>query len=192
MANDRETAPSRKSVHLENYDYSQEGAYSVTVCAKGNRPLFGEVVDGHVALSGCGRVVAECIEAIPDHFPRCTLDVSVVMPNHLHLIIVIDRSAESAGASREPPNCRSGPKRGAISAVVGSVKSAASKLVNRVPEGRRILTWQRGYYEHVIRSEREMLAIRQYIVNNPLQWELDRENPDRAGRHPLDRWLYGE
>ena len=177
----------RRSLRLRAYDYAQVGAYFVTVCAYDRRCLFGDVVDGAMRLNDVGRVVETCWEAIPDHFPHAGLDAYVVMPNHIHGVIVIVRPnvevPPTVGATHASPlHHRSGPPKHSIGAVVGAYKSAVSKRINaaRGTPGARV--WQRNYYDHVIRNEADLHRIRQYIVDNPARWAEDRENPLRVSR----------
>ncbi len=90
----------RRSIRLKGYDYSQPGAYFVTVCTQDSAFLFGEVVNGVMVLSGWGRVVVACWRGIPEHFPNVELDASVVMPNHMHGIIIINANDVGAGSPR--------------------------------------------------------------------------------------------
>ena len=100
--------PSRKSIRLKDYDYSQEGAYFVTVCTHQSRFMLGGVADASMLLNDSGRIVADCIQGIPEHFPRCTLDVSVVMPNHLHFIVFIEGPKEQTIPVRKPEGRKNG------------------------------------------------------------------------------------
>jgi putative transposase len=164
----------RRSVRLRGWNYASAGLYSVTICVHAKECVFGEVERGEVRLSEVGRIAEVCLLAIPEHHARAVLDAYVVMPNHIHAII---------GLCGEAPE-RSDPFRpgsASLPVVVGSFKAAATRLVRR--QGYPEFRWQRGYHEHVIRSERALRAIRQYIEENPLRWTLDRENPDndRAG-----------
>lgn len=161
----------RRHLRLPQYDYSSAGAYFVTCCVHGRRCILGDIVDDRMQLNANGRIVAECWMAISKHFTGVTIDAFVVMPNHLHGIVVIEAEQKARHAS---PLRDGGTTLGAI---VGSFKSAVSR---QLPEVKPL--WQRGYYEHVIRSEHSLRQIREYIVNNPKQWALDRENPANYGR----------
>lgn len=166
----------RRSLRLKDYDYSQAGAYFVTVCVQNRECLFGEVVAGEMQLNNAGRMVVRCWQAIPDHFPHVALDVFVVMPNHVHGIIVL--MGGRGTACRAPTNEQFGkPVPGSIPTVMRSFKSAATKHINELRHTAGVPVWQRNYYEHIIRDENSMARIREYIINNPLQWALDRDNP---------------
>jgi putative methionine-R-sulfoxide reductase with GAF domain/REP element-mobilizing transposase RayT len=134
-------------------------------------------------LSPIGKIVSEYWKQIPDHHTDVTLDEFVVMPNHVHGIITI------VGARHASPNSvKPGPKPRSLGSIIGSFKSAVTKKVDEIRNSSGASLWQRNYYEHIIRNERELNLIRQYIISNPLQWELDRENPavkDKPGRDEI-------
>jgi putative transposase len=190
----------RRSIRLKGFDYTRPGAYFVTMVSYRRVCLFGEVVDGQARLNDLGKIVDRCWKNISRHFPEVELDVYVIMPNHLHGIIWIgdrgmgeaskdaeqeishplaiaqSRSASpiNADASPQPPN---GTQSGSLNAIVQNFKSVSTRKANQFlgsPGGK---IWQRDYYERIVRSERELNAIRRYIENNPTQWESDRENP---------------
>ena len=182
---------SRRSIRLKGYDYSQAGAYFVTIVTQGRVCLFGDVVGDTMQLNGAGRLAQAAWEGLPRRFPGIGLDTFVVMPNHVHGIIVID---ESVGASLvgsqdgdhagmpdgERATTRVAPTLGDVVGAYKSIVTVEYARGVRANGWRRFRgrLWQRNYYEHVIRDERELHLAREYIVNNPLQWSLDRENPD--------------
>jgi REP element-mobilizing transposase RayT len=183
----------RRSIRLRGYDYSREGAYFVTICAQEHLCLFGEVVDGEMRLNDAGRIAKQCWLAIPDHFPHAQLDAFVVMPNHVHGIIVIvgARHHMDVGARHAVPLQEQfgRPVPGSIPTIIRSVKSATTKRINEIRNAPGTLIWQRNYYEHIIRDEESLNRIREYILSNPLRWHLDRENPERLGDDEFDKWL---
>jgi REP element-mobilizing transposase RayT len=169
----------RRSIRLKGYDYASAGAYFVTVCTQGRAVLFGEVAAGEMVLSEYGEIVARRWEDIPRHF-QATLDAWVVMPNHVHGIIVITGmgSPSGRGEASAVHGRPQGVASGSLAAIVQNVKAVSTRRINALrgsPGGR---VWQRNYYEHIIRNERELWAIQAYIESNPMQWGLDRENPD--------------
>lgn len=176
----------RRSVRLPEYDYAGPGAYFVTICTHERRVLFGAMVDREMRLSPPGEIVLDCWNAIPDHFAHVALDAFVVMPNHVHGILIFgDRDIRRGMACHAPTaSVRqfSQPSAGALSTVVGSFKSASAREINRLRNTPGAAVWQRNYYEHVIRNEPDLDAIRQYIEHNPLRWHLDEENPERQSR----------
>jgi REP element-mobilizing transposase RayT len=151
--------------------------YFVTLCVKGKRYLFGRIAEEVVDLFRIGKIVKRCWEEIPGHFKNVTLDEFVMMPNHLHGIVVV--GATHASPLRNSP--QPGPKPRSLGSIVGSFKSAVTRRVNRMRTSPGSTFWQRNYYEHVVRNEKELNLIRQYIMDNPLKWETDRENPAFEG-----------
>jgi REP element-mobilizing transposase RayT len=167
----------RRSVRLRDYDYSGAGAYFVTICVANRECLFGETADGVMRMNDAGLAVAECWQAVPDHFPQVELDEFVVMPNHLHGIIVIDRRDTACRAQVEESFSR--PISGSLPTIIRSFKSAATKRINQFRDNPGAPMWQRNYYERVIRDEQELDGIRQYITGNPAQWVEDKNHPAR-------------
>ena len=175
----------RRSIRMKGYDYAQVGAYFVTIVTLGRACLFGEIVDGVMVLNEYGKIADECWRAIPEHFPNVDLGAHVIMPNHAHGTILI-RGVESllnVGAQQccaPTPDEQDNPhkinvKPGSLGAIIRSFKSAVSYRINK--EHHITSIWQRNYYERIIRNEREMDAIWEYIENNPAAWADDDENP---------------
>jgi REP element-mobilizing transposase RayT len=170
----------RRSMRLRGYDYTAPGAYSVTICTAGGVSLFGEIVGGEMRLSACGQVVEDCWHEIPAHSPDVALDAFVVMPNHVHGIIIINEDRRTGEGCLAPTRQTGTVAPGCLPQIVGSFKSAVSKRINEqrgTPGGQ---VWQRGYYDRVVRDEGELDNFRRYIAENPLKWDLDRENPDNV------------
>jgi putative transposase len=167
----------RRSIRLKNYDYSKPGYYFLTICSFQKKFIFGNIEEGRVLLGPVGNFIEKCWTDIPKHFTGTGLDHFVVMPNHFHGILVIDRFR--TGEACLAPTRDSKQKIG-LAHIVGSFKSAVSKMVKDMNGRRGDPVWQRNYYEHVIRDEGDLNNIREYITNNPLQWALDEENPDRS------------
>lgn len=188
-------AQGRRSIRLKGYDYAQAGAYFVTIVTYRRDPLFGKIENGIMVLNDFGTIADECWRAIPEHFPNVELGAHIIMPNHTHGVIVIRADefasngvvAQHVGATQcvAPTNqCvaptpiitrPTGPKRGSLGAIIGSYKSAVSYRIHKEHNATGI--WQRNYYEHIIRNEREMDNIWRYIEANPAQWDDDDENP---------------
>ncbi len=160
----------RRSIRLKAYDYSQPGAYSVTVVTQNRIPLFGEIVDGEMVLNNTGQSIGDAWEWLGTRYPHVHLDEYVVMPNHLHGIIVI--SDEGKGGSRTAPTAHK-----PLGRLVAAFKTVTTKQFNLAHGTPGQLLWQRNYYEHVIRNDDEMERVREYISMNPMQWETDSENP---------------
>lgn len=152
--------PRRISLRLQGYDYSQSGAYFVTICTQGRRPLFGSVGDARVRLAPPGEMVTAAWTQLPDRFASVTLDRFVVMPDHLHGILILDDAYVS---------------RPSVSTIVGAFKSLTTHRYGRgvhssgwTPYSHRL--WQRGYYEHIVRNELSLRRIREYIETNLIRW----------------------
>jgi putative transposase len=173
----------RRSIRLHGYDYSQAGVYFVTLCTKGRKTLFGDIVDGKMRLNGRGEIIRD--EWVRTAIVRANveMDYFVVMPNHVHGILVV----LNVGATRRvAPTIRQkdGPPRGFLGAIIGQFKSVTCKKIKKIEPVLHPPFWQRNYYEHVIRNENEMNLIRKYIELNPAKWTLDRENPEALPRSP--------
>ncbi|MCL6641864.1 MAG: transposase [Candidatus Bipolaricaulota bacterium] len=183
----------RRNIRLKGYDYSQPGAYFITICTRERLCLFGEVVDGEMQLNEYGHIALECWKEIPLHFPQAELDAFVVMPNHVHgIIVIIDVDVGATHASPLPLSSDArprGPQRQSVSSIVGSFKSAATKHINEYRGTPGAPVWQRNYYEHIIRNDESLHRIREYIETNPARWALDRENLYREGVDPFDEWM---
>jgi REP element-mobilizing transposase RayT len=132
---------------LPGYDYSNPGAYFVTMCTRNGSCLFGEICEGRMSCNLLGELVHSCWLDIPLHFPHVTLDAFVVMPDHLHGVLLF----ADVGAGYIPP----------LHVVVGTFKAAVSRNAG-------INIWQRNYYEHIVRNEGELNRIRHYIDDNLL------------------------
>ena len=177
--------PDRKSQRLRDYDYSLPGAYAITIVTQSRLCLFGKVICGEMHLNQAGMIVQQSWEELPHRFPSIELDAFVVMPNHVHGIIVLHRfvgaslvGARSFEMRSITATTDSVPRLGDV---VGAYKSLSSIGYMRGVKkygwqrfpGR---LWQRNYFERVIRDEAEMERAREYIVNNPIEWGMDPEN----------------
>jgi len=177
----------RRSIRLPGYDYTSEGAYYITIVTYHRDCLFGEIINketpqgGDVFLNDLGKIADECWRAIPDHFRFVELGAHVVMPNHVHGIIMIrnDESmtvgATHASPLRIPNSHPHGAPSRSLGAIVGSFKSAVTKRIGRAHNATGI--WQRNYYEHIIRDEKDLQNKTDYIDANPILWDEDENNP---------------
>jgi REP-associated tyrosine transposase len=167
---------------LKGYDYSQSGVYFITICAL-NRELYFLT---YPELKG---IVRQQWEKLPERFTNLFLDEFTIMPNHIHGILVV--GATLAVAQNPGADARPAPTIGEI---VGTFKSLCmndwltyikEKTIDAVAK-----FWQRNYYEHVICNEDELNKIREYNRNNPLKWDLDKENPGRTGVDVLEEEMF--
>jgi len=189
--------PQRKSPRLKDYDYAQSGAYFVTLCTYQHRCLFGHVVNEEVHFSPLGRLAVAHMVAIPDHFPSAELDLWVVMPNHVHAIIVLHEDGsvhltdvignykaavtrawrraqgtfEENTADKGPPTNEMGLRRGGIYPARTHAKESPHADEDPALEPQRI--WHRSFHDHIIRNERALNQIRQHILINPARWSED-------------------
>jgi REP element-mobilizing transposase RayT len=179
----------RRSIRLKGYDYSQAGAYYVTIVTWHREMLFGEVVNGEMKLNQRGKIAEECWLSIPNHSQHVELGAYVIMPNHMHGIIIINgsenwiatNSSQSVGARQASPLRPRGTLPGSLGTIVGSFKSSVTKRIGR--ELNETGIWQRNFYEHVIRNEKDLQNKTDYIEANPLLWDEDDENPiNKTGR----------
>jgi REP element-mobilizing transposase RayT len=197
----------RRSIRLQDYDYSQAGAYFVTIVAHNHLGLFGEIMGGDMRLNAAGEIVQEEWRRLGQRFPHIHLGAFVVMPYHIHGIITIrdmpvgatrpkqtrissttdtvpDEVSYESGGSPLPMNGvvtrPHGPPHESVGAFVGQFKSRVTKRLWVDPRLSRIPIWQRNYYEHIIRSEDEYQRIHRYIEANPINWMDDDEYPERT------------
>lgn len=158
----------RKSPRLQGYDYAQRGAYFVTICTYNREHIFGHITNGDMTLSDMGHIASTCWAAIPNHFSTVELDASIVMPNHVHGIIVLP----SGGAK--------------LGTIIGNYKAAVTRQIRNLPNvgtpyvGTPYMAslptgyvWQARYHDHIIRNDASLQRIQTYIVNNPARWQED-------------------
>jgi len=149
------------------WDYGSNAAYFVTICIADRTHGFGQVVKDEMILTPLGQAAFDCWVAIPDHFPFVVLDGFVVMPNHVHGIIIIDKPDDSGG---DRPN-RFGPQSKNLASIVRGYKIGVTKYARQHDIG---FKWQARYHDHVIRNVGEYERIREYIDENTQRWEEDR------------------
>ena len=166
----------RRSIRLRGYDYSQVGTYFVTICAMNRECIFGEVANGIMHPSQIGEIVLKWWNELTNYYRPAKLDEFLVMPNHMHGIIVIGES--SGSASRLLSDKRT------LGQLVGYVKFQITKEINRIRDRGYSKVLQRDYYEHIIRNEREWNLVAEYIRNNPVNWREDLDNPANFPKRP--------
>ena len=191
----------RRSIRIKGYDYTQPGAYFLTLCTHERSMLFGDLINDQLVANEYGRIVREEWLKSADIRDEIVLDEFVIMPNHLHGIVWIMGDTEGADgrpplpfeptpsafppstpADAEPTRLQRTPR--SLGAFVAGFKSAVTTRINRLRDVIGMPVWQRNYYEHVIRSESALFAIRRYIVENPLRWTLDHYHLEPAGPDP--------
>ena len=154
----------RKLMRLKYWDYRSDGYYFITICTKDKMHYFGKVVDGEMILSHIGVIANLLWYEIKNHTDHIELGEFIIMPNHIHGVLILNNT-NTVGERH------ASPLRQTISSIVGSYKSAVSKHAHRLNFD---FTWQRNFYDHVIRDEVSHQKIAEYVVNNPVKWEEDR------------------
>jgi len=162
----------RKSIRLQEYDYANQGSYYVTICAWNRECLYGDVIKLAMQLNSFGETVMKCWQDLPNHYKSIELDEFIIMPNHLHGIIWIHGDITRAGFKPAPTR-----KQHGLPEIMRALKTFSSRQINQLRHTPGIPVWQRTYFDRIIRNETELYKIREYIRNNPLQWELDENNP---------------
>jgi putative transposase len=157
----------RRSPRLAGFDYSQPGLYFVTICTWDREPLLGQVVASEVQLSQAGRAALEAWDALPLRFPAVDLDAFVVMPTHVHGILVLGGDPDLSPDIARPN----------LAAVMRAFKSISGIEGNRTLGRTNQPFWQRSYHDRIVRNARELALIRQYIADNPARWATDDDNP---------------
>lgn len=172
----------RQSIRLQDYDYSQPGAYFVTICAWNRENIFGYMIDEKIRLNPYGFIVEDEWIRSETLRPHVILDSFVVMPNHFHGILMV---SDYRGTARRAPTEQFGkPAPDSVPTIVRAFKSSVSRRINKVRGAQHVPVWQCNYYEHVIRGEAELGKVRQYIIENPSKWAQDPENPMTTPSRP--------
>jgi len=180
----------RRSIRLKGYDYTQTGAYFITVVTHSRECLFGAIVDEVMHLNVAGEIARACWDDLPNHYPHIELDTFVVMPNHVHGIIVLtDNAGGMVGASLKLAPTERAPteraptehtpattaKRHGLPEIVRAFKTFSARRINDMRNTPGVPVWQRNYYERIVRDATELNRIRQYVIDNPKRWAIDRE-----------------
>jgi len=169
----------RKPNRLKGYDYSQDGVYFITVCIQNHIEWFGNIKNEKMVLNKCGGIVEKQWAWLGDQYPYVVLDEHVVMPNHFHGIISILGNGRMDGCVVGNGRDRSLQKIKPLPELIGAFKTTSSKLIHGI--GALQFHWQKSFYDHVIRSEKSLQAIREYVVNNSMKWDMDIENVRNCG-----------
>jgi len=173
----------RRSIRLQGYDYSQAGAYYITIVAYGREWVFGEIVNGEIRLNQFGAIVRDEWEKSAQIRAEIELGAYVIMPNHFHAVVIITARPEDGTGDRPvapttvAPTAN-GPRPQSIGALMAGFKSSVTKRINEIRKTPGIPVWQRNYYEHIIRNDEEHNRIHLYIEANPANWQEDKENPE--------------
>jgi len=175
----------RKSNRLKNFDYSSKGWYFITICTENRHKYFGNVQNQKMILNKYGEIANKFWLEIPKHYSSIDIDKFVIMPNHVHGIVIIrgqnkDRNVDmNVGTGHCPvPTMKMNINEnnyGLLSKVINGYKNVTTKII-RYKLNNYLFHWQRSYYDQIIRNLRSLQKIRNYIESNPANWEKDRNN----------------
>jgi putative transposase len=178
----------RKSPRLQDFDYTHDGGYFITICTHNRLKLFGTIdIDGVMHSNQWGKAALLCWEGIPQHFPNVQLDEFVVMPNHVHGILFIteQQAKDESSTVSDVGERHASPLRksyrvqsGSIIAIVSSYKSAVTRAINKIRHTTKHPIWQRSFHDRIIRNETEVNILREYAIYNPASWAADRYHAD--------------
>jgi putative transposase len=169
-----------ESTRLPNRDYAANGLYFITICTDKRQCFFGDVKEFEMQLSAIGEIAKQFWSEIPSHFQYTNIDSFVIMPNHVHGIIIIDQPQNVETQNFASPNISDASnkfgalKPGSLQAIVHSYKSAVTRWCRK--NGHESFRWQERFHENIIRADDSLDNIREYIKNNPAKWEYDKDN----------------
>ncbi|MFH1745114.1 MAG: transposase [bacterium] len=184
-----------ESTRLKNYDYTSDGAYFITICTKDREYFFGEIKNSQINTPQT-KIAAECWRDLPKHYPNCVLDEFIIMPNHVHGIIIIDNnllnvsvplntfvpSNMSAETGFKPVSTDGlnavniNLKQHSLSEMIRAFKTFTARRINEMQNTRGQPFWQERFYDRIIRNGEELKKSRNYIIKNPERWELNKNN----------------
>ena len=159
-----------ESARLQDYNYSQEGAYFVTICTKDKKWSLGKIVNQKFLDTSQSKIVRRCWLDLPNHYPECLLDEFIIMPNHIHGIIIINRKVETGF---KPVSTQS---HYSLSEIIRGFKTFSAKQINKIQSTHGKPFWQSRFYDHIIRNDESLNKIREYIAVNPQNWHNDKNN----------------
>ena len=156
----------RKRNRLQEYDYSQTAYYFVTLCTDNHKPVFGKIINGEMILNQFGCIIKNNWLRIQTFHENIELNEFIIMPNHIHGIIIVDNVGN---ANLAFPTDRT---KMLLSKIIQQFKRACSiKIKNKF--NYHLPLWQRSFYDRIIRNENELYQIRKYVLQNPLKWEIE-------------------
>jgi REP element-mobilizing transposase RayT len=164
------------SIRLPDYDYTQPGRYFITLVTERRIDYFGAIVAEKMHENSFGRLARKEWKNLSQRFSNVVLDEFVVMPNHIHGIIIILAVDTQNGITATSNETFGQPVPGSIPTIVRAYKAAVTRRARRMVNDPKIQIWQRNYYEHVIRNDRGLQAARLYVQENPMNWVRDQEN----------------
>lgn len=162
---------SRKQNRLNDYDYSGNGYYFVTICIDGCSEWLGNIINDEMIINSYGAMCQQCWADLPNHYNNLAIDTYIVMPNHMHGILIIDSIKQREGYKPSPTD-----KLHSLSEIIRGFKTFSSKQINKIIKTKNKFKWQRSFYDHIIRDDKSLNNIRKYIVDNTATWEKDEHN----------------
>ncbi|MCK5685112.1 transposase [bacterium] len=163
---------------LPNYDYSESNYYFITTCTENKTEWFGEIINDELKLNKYGEICLEHLQKLPYHFDCLEMDIFVIMPNHIHAIFIINNLMREG--HRPSPTYDNDPKKDnySLADIMRGFKTFSANQINKTIKFENKFKWQRSFYDHIIRNDKELDKIRQYIQSNPAKWLEDKENPN--------------
>ena len=173
----------RNSLRHPNHSYTQPGAYFITICAYKGMPVFGHIVDDGMELNALGRIAQRVWLELPSRHTYITVDPFVIMPNHVHALIWIQAEVAEGSTAREYGK----PVAASIPTLVNAYKGSVTKMADNAGLVKGPALWQRNFYDRIVRSERELVNVQEYIRTNPARWQQDQLHPD-APPNSFNQW----
>lgn len=164
-----------ESARCQHWDYTADGYYFVTICTRDRQCFFGDVIDGKMQLSAIGQIVAEEWQKTEQIRSNVQIDAWVVMPNHLHGIVIIRNHDVETFRRNVSTTDKSRLKSNSLGSIIGQFKSVCTKRIWAA--GFTDFKWQTRFYDQIVRDRESVSRIREYIINNPIRWESDKNNP---------------
>lgn len=161
--------PKRKNTRLKEFDYSQSRYYFVTICLKDRKEFFSHIINTDLILTEYGKILDEVWRSLPKYY-NVELDYYVIMPDHFHGILILDNTLTVKNDKED--------KQFSLSEIIGKYKSYSARKIREILQMGDKFEWQKSFYDRIIRNESELYNIRKYIKENPLRWDIERNNPE--------------
>ncbi|MCU0344635.1 MAG: transposase [Ignavibacterium sp.] len=161
--------PKRKNTRLKEFDYSQSRYYFVTICLKDRKEFFSHIINTDLILTEYGKILDEVWRSLPKYY-NVELDYYVFMPDHFHGILILDNTLTVKNDKED--------KQFSLSEIIGKYKSYSARKIREILQMGDKFEWQKSFYDRIIRNESELYNIRKYIKENPLRWDIERNNPE--------------
>lgn len=161
--------PKRKQQRLKEFDYSQSSYYFVTICMKNRNEFFSHIVNSELILTKFGKILDDVWNNLPKYY-NVELDYYIVMPDHFHGIVIIDNTLNVKDDKGKDPLT--------LSDIIGKFKSYSSRKIRNLLVNKDEFEWQKSFYDRIIRNDKELYNIRKYIQENPLRWDIEKNNPE--------------